>query len=209
MHAGPLLAVPRPAAHTRWPGRALQAMLTTRKGNKRFAFYDLSMTLDWEATPAAPAEAGADASAGAAAAAEALAGASLECAAGGEAQPASSEGDAGADAGATGKEAAAAGAAGSKEQGLVVSGTLDIKEFGSVSRGGCSNVVRVAAAVHPQPASCCGYGCVRRAAAAAAPHAACALQRAGMTARQQATKRAPLVHLFDLFVSCRAATMRM
>ncbi|PSC74859.1 activator of 90 kDa heat shock ATPase-like protein 1 [Micractinium conductrix] len=31
------------------------AMLTTRKGNKRFAFYDLKLSLAWEAAPAAPA----------------------------------------------------------------------------------------------------------------------------------------------------------
>lgn len=28
-----------------------EAMLTTRKGNKRFAFYDLKLTLAWEAAP--------------------------------------------------------------------------------------------------------------------------------------------------------------
>ena len=120
-------------------------MLTTRKGNKRFAFYDLSITLDWEAVPAAPADAGA---AGAAAAAEALAGASLECAAaGGEGQPTSSSGgdnDAG-------QEAGPAGEAGSKEAAtVVVAGTLDIKEFGSVSRG-LQDSSCVAAAAGPAP----------------------------------------------------------
>jgi hypothetical protein len=33
-----------------------EAMLTTRKGNKRFAFYDLKLTLAWEAAPPSTAE---------------------------------------------------------------------------------------------------------------------------------------------------------
>ncbi|PRW61075.1 activator of 90 kDa heat shock ATPase-like protein 2 isoform X2 [Chlorella sorokiniana] len=107
-----------------------EAMLTTRKGNKRFGFYDLNISLEWEAMPvasgtaAAPAAA-AGAPADAAAAADALAGASLECtaaAAEGAAQPASG-GEAGAG--------EAAPAENSKEAAAVVSGTMDVKEFGS------------------------------------------------------------------------------
>ncbi len=114
-------------------------MLTTRKGNKRFGFYDLNVSLEWEATPV-PAAA-------TAAAAEALAGSSLECAAGegaGEkAQPASGGDNVEAAGGATDGHAAAAPAGGQKEADgkqeeeeaaavVVVSGTMDVKEFGSV-----------------------------------------------------------------------------
>lgn len=114
-----------------------QAMLTTRKGNKRFGFYDLNISLEWEATPAAAAAEGAaagaaGASADAAAAAEALAGASLECAAAAEAaQPASgANGVAASDSGEAGVAAADGKAAAAA---VVVSGTMDVKEFGSVS----------------------------------------------------------------------------
>ncbi|KAL4452752.1 hypothetical protein ABPG75_008414 [Micractinium tetrahymenae] len=48
----------------------LQAMLTTRKGGKRFAFYDLKLTLAWEAAPASSADGQAEAEAEAAAGAE-------------------------------------------------------------------------------------------------------------------------------------------
>ena len=95
-----------------------QAMLTTRKGNKRFGFYDLNISLEWEATPVAAAAAAAapgEAAADAAAAAEALAGASLECA--------STAAATAAQGGSEGEAAAAA---------VVVSGTMDVKEFGSV-----------------------------------------------------------------------------
>lgn len=113
-----------------------QAMLTTRKGNKRFGFYDLNVSLEWEATPVAAAAAAApgEAAADAAAAAEALAGASLECV--GTAAAAAAQG------GSEGEAAAAAGGeqAGNSKEGAaaaaaVVSGTMDVKEFGSVSCG--------------------------------------------------------------------------
>lgn len=61
-----------------------EAMLTTRKGNKRFAFYDLKLTVAWEAVPAAAA---AEARAADGAAADGAAAAGVDAAdAGGEQQ---------------------------------------------------------------------------------------------------------------------------
>lgn len=125
-----------------------EAMLTTRKGNKRFGFYDLNISLEWEATPVAAAAEGAAAGAAgtpadAAAAAEALAGASLECAAATEAaHPASgASGEAASDSCEAGQAAAEGKAAAAA---VVVSGTMDVKEFGS---GGDHDDVEITVAV--------------------------------------------------------------
>lgn len=103
MHASPsgfpLPSAPRAGLLTRLPLTSPaasacppQAMLTTRKGNKRFAFYDLKITLAWEAAPLAAAGAEPGAAAEAAEgpaepagepAGEAVAGAAADVAAGG------------------------------------------------------------------------------------------------------------------------------
>lgn len=109
-----------------------EAMLTTRKGNKRFAFYDLKLTLAWEAAPAAAAAGGDSADQPAA------------TAAGAEAEPAAGDGaDADADAGPSATAAAAAAAAGvadafattsiSTKEAAAATGELSVAEFGSGS----------------------------------------------------------------------------
>jgi hypothetical protein len=115
----------------------LQAMLTTRKGNKRFAFYDLKLTLAWEAAPPSAAEpdtaaaaggraaAGAEATAAGVAAAEGVAGMSLGAAAGAEAA-----------AGGDGTDAVAAPAAEAPPaaaSATVVTGEMSIAELASGS----------------------------------------------------------------------------
>jgi len=97
-------------------------MLTTRKGNKRFAFYDLKLTLAWEASQLAPAGTAACTAAGTAEAATAV----DDTPAGGEAA-----GEAGADcaAGEGATDVAAEAAAPSP----AVSGEITIAEFGSGS----------------------------------------------------------------------------
>lgn len=81
-------------------------MLTTRKGNKRFAFYDLKLTLAWEARPAGAAAEAGEAPAGAAGAA------------GGEGAGTAADAD-GAEEGGSGPP--------------LISGELAVAEFGSVS----------------------------------------------------------------------------
>ena len=114
-----------------------EAMLTTRKGNKRFAFYDLKLTLAWEAAP--PSAAGADAAA-AAAGGEAVAAAAG--AASTAAGVAAAEGVAGmllgaagaeAAAGPDGTDAAAAPAAEAPPPAAAVTGEMSIAELASGS----------------------------------------------------------------------------
>ena len=114
-----------------------QAMLTTRKGNKRFAFYDLKLTLAWEAAPPSAAEpdaaaaaggraaAGAEATVAGVAAAEGVAGMSLGAAAGAEAAAGGDGSDAVAAPAAEASPAAASAA--------VVTGEMSIAELASGS----------------------------------------------------------------------------
>ncbi|EFN57191.1 hypothetical protein CHLNCDRAFT_143600 [Chlorella variabilis] len=115
-----------------------EAMLTTRKGNKRFAFYDLKITLGWEAAPppAAPAAAGAAepqrapmvAAPPADAAAEALAGPSL----GGAGEAPGAGGGEADDGGDEGEDEAGGEVAAAAEEGGIT-GELTVGEFGSGS----------------------------------------------------------------------------
>lgn len=114
-----------------------EAMLTTRKGNKRFAFYDLKLTLAWEAAPPSAAEpdaaaaaggraaAGAEATVAGVAAAEGVAGMSLGAAAGAEAAAGGDGSDAVAAPAAEASPAAASAA--------VVTGEMSIAELASGS----------------------------------------------------------------------------
>lgn len=115
-----------------------EAMLTTRKGNKRFAFYDLKLTLDWTAESLPPAAAAGAPTAGEEAdAAAPETHAEAQQGSGSALQPGEAAEGAAREAG-SGDKAAAASAAVSAagEAGAVspaVTGTISVAEFASGS----------------------------------------------------------------------------
>lgn len=110
-----------------------EAMLTTRKGNKKFAFYDLQLTIAWEAVPAEAA--------------------SAPAAAAGEA------GEAAADGGAEATEQQAQQAAPAAQPGI--SGAITVGEFGSGSdHEDLELAFTVAGACMPSVCVCVASGCV-------------------------------------------------
>lgn len=142
---------PKPSSFS--PCCTPQAMITTRKGNKRFAFYDLKMTLAWTAAPdAPPAAAAAEGAEGGEAAAltpaeaavDALANASLGRGGSGEgeAEQPPEEGAPEGEAGGASLEAAepaavaataAAAPAAPTSSAPAISGEIVVSEFGSGS----------------------------------------------------------------------------